>query len=117
MLTDREPQPRGDRLLPLFNAGVDELFDLAAVHADDMIVMCALVEFEYGHAVLEVMARDQAGRFELRQYAVHRGQADVLGRSEEPAVDLFGGHVAGPAALQDLEDLQPRQRDLQTGLA
>src|SRR5260221_3324400 len=104
MFADREPQAGGDRFLPLFYAGVDELFDLPAVHADDMVVMRALIELEYGHAVLEVMARDQAGRFELRQHAIHRGEADVLIRTEQPPVDLFGRHVAGAAALEDLED-------------
>src|SRR5258708_11790259 len=117
MFTDREPQAGGDRFLPLFYARVDELFDLAAVHADDMIVVRALIELEYRHAVLEMMARDQAGRFELRQHAIDRGEADVLGRAEQPPVDLFGRHVAGDPALEYLEDLQARQRDLQTCLA
>src|SRR5260221_5156844 len=110
MFADGDPQPRGHRFLPLFNARVDELFDLAAVHAHDMIVMRPLVEFEYGHAILEMMARDQAGRLELRQYPVDRSEADVLGRAEEPAVDLFGGHVAGGAALQELSELSAPPR-------
>src|SRR5258706_14608854 len=110
MFADGESQPRGDRFLPLFYARVDELFDLAAVHAHDMIVMRPLVEFEYGHAILEMMARDQAGRLELRQYPVDCGKANVLGRAEQPAVDLFGGHVAGGAAPAKLQGLLPRER-------
>src|SRR5260221_9953752 len=110
MFADGDPQPRGHRFLPLFNARVDELFDLAAVHAHDMIVMRPLVEFEYGHAILEMMARDQAGRLELRQYPVDRSEADVLGRAEEPAVDLFGGHVAGGPAPGELQGLYAAAR-------
>ena len=79
--------------------------------------MRTLVELEHRHAVFEMMARHQAGGFELRQHAIDGGESDVLARAEQPLVDLFGRHVARGAALENLEDLQPRQRDLEPGLA
>jgi alkylation response protein AidB-like acyl-CoA dehydrogenase len=41
------------RVLALLDAGIHELLDLAAVDADDMVMVRALVQFEDGHAVLE----------------------------------------------------------------
>src|SRR3984957_2916055 len=78
--------------------------------------MGALVELEDRHPVLEMMARDQTRRLELRQNAVNGGEPDVLVRIEEGAVDVFGRKMAcGGAALENLENFQPRQRHLQTG--
>src|SRR5690606_28746598 len=51
-------------LLPLLDGRVDELGHGAALDADDVVVVVAAVELEHGHAVLEVMARDQARRLE-----------------------------------------------------
>jgi len=55
VVVDREPQPGGNLPLPLLDALVAELRDPPAVYADDMIVMRALVELEYGAATLEVV--------------------------------------------------------------
>src|ERR1700722_20776879 len=107
MIPDREPQALGNRVLALFDARIDELFDAAAIQTHDVIVMGALVELEDRHAVLEMMARDQARRLELRQNAVNGGEPDVLVRIEEAAVDVFGRKMTcGGAALEDLENFQ-----------
>src|SRR5690242_13262756 len=79
--------------------------------------MRALVELEHRHAVFEVMPRHQPGGLELRQHPVHGREPDVLVGLEQRAVDVLGRQVARGAALEDLEDLQARQRHLQTGLA
>ena len=90
MIPDRESQPLRDGRLPLLYPGIHELFDPAAVQADDMIVMRALVELEDRHAVLEVMAGDQAGGLELREHAVDGGEPDVLVGLEQGAIDVLG---------------------------
>src|SRR5262249_12828575 len=104
-------------VLSLFNARIHELFDSAAVQTDDVIVVGAVVQLEDGHAVLEMMARNQASRLELRQNAVHGREADVLVAVEEGAVDVFGRQMTGCAALQNLQNLEARQRYLQAGSA
>ena len=45
-----------DGLLTPFDLGVVELFDAAAVNADQMVVVRAFVEFEHGLAGFEVAA-------------------------------------------------------------
>ncbi len=81
-----------------------------------MMVMGALVELEDSHPVLEMMTSDQARCLELRKHAVNGSEPDVLVRVEERAVNVFGRKMAcGGGALEDLENLQPRQRHFQTG--
>jgi hypothetical protein len=50
------------------------------------------------------------------QHAVHRGQADVGAFADQRLVDVFGGHVPALRLLEDLQDLQPRQRGLQAAV-
>ena len=90
MIADREAQPLGDGGLALFYAGIHELFDAAAVQSHYMIVMRALVELEYRHAILEVMAGHEARRLELREHPVNGGEPDVLVGVEQSAIDVFG---------------------------
>jgi hypothetical protein len=66
-----------DCALALLDLGVVELLDAAAVHADQVVVVLAFVEFEHRLAGLEVGARKDAGLLELHQDAVHRREADI----------------------------------------
>ncbi len=70
-------------------------------------------------AGFKVVAVDEAGSFELRQHAIHRGKAHVFTRITQLLVDIFRTQVlAGLAGgLQDLQDFDPRQRDLEAGIA
>ena len=93
MVADLESKARRDLVLPLLDPFVHEFLDPAAVDADDVIVMVALIEFEHGRAALEVMPRHQPGGLELRQHAVDRCEADVLLGLEQPLVYVLGAHV------------------------
>ena len=73
VIADLETQALGHGLLALFDATVHELFDPAAVNTHDVIVVGALIEFEYRHAAFEMMARDEACRLELGQHAINGG--------------------------------------------
>ncbi len=81
VVMDLEAQLLGDGLLPLLDARIHELLHLAAVDAHDVVVVVATVQLEHRHAVLEMVARDQARRLELGQHPVHGGEADVLVRA------------------------------------
>src|SRR5450432_4298150 len=72
-----EAARHGNVFLALFDLGVVELLDPAAVHADQMVVVLAFVELEHRLAALEVVARQDAGLLELHQHAIHRRQSDV----------------------------------------
>ena len=111
------PQPRGDRFLAHFDRLVDELFDAAAVQTHDMVVMRSLVELEHGHAVFKMVPRHESGGLELREHAVDGREADVLVRFDQSLVDALSRHMTGLAALEYFEDLEPRPRHLEAGLA
>jgi hypothetical protein len=106
----------GDAALALLDLGVEELLDPAAVEADEVVVVLALVELEHRLAALEVVAREDAGLLELHQHAVHRRQADVGVIGEEDAKDVLGAHVALARVLEDLEHLDARQRRLEAAV-
>jgi len=117
VILDLELQLGGDSSLPLFDSGVHELFDLAAVKTDDMVVMLALVELEHRGGALEVMPRDQPGRLELRQHPIDGRKPDVLVRLEQVLINVLRAHVARRRGAEDFEDLEPRQRYLEPRLA
>ncbi len=113
MFVDREPALARDRDLPLLDLGVEEFLDVAALQADEVIVVATLVQFEDRLPALEVMPRQQAGLLELREHAVDGREPDVHAFGQEDLVDVFGGQMALVAVLEQIEDLQPRQRGLQ----
>src|SRR6478735_6924180 len=115
MLRDLEALEFRDVVLPLLDLRVVELFDPTAVEADQVVVVRALVQFVDRLAAFEVAAGQDAGLLELRQHAVDRRQADVRALLEQHAEHVLGRHVALVALLEDLQDLQARQRGLEAG--
>ena len=105
-----------DAALALLDLGVEELLDPAAVEADEVVVVLALVQLEHRLAGLEVGARQDAGLLELHQHAVDGGQADVGVLGEQHLVDVLGAHVALRRLLEHLEHLDARQRRLQAAV-
>jgi hypothetical protein len=106
-----------DGHLLFLDACVHELLDPAACEAHEVVVMRPFIDFEHRRHAVEVVPGHEAGRLELREHAIDGGEADVLVRFEQVLVDVLGAHVPGLCAAQDLEDLDPRQRDLEPGLA
>jgi len=117
VLLDAETAHFRHDILTRFYFLVEELFDVAAVHTDNMVVMRPLVELENRHPVLEMATTDQACGLKLRQHAIDGRQPDVLMRIEEPAVYFLGREVLRAGTFEDFDDFQPWQRDLQSGLA
>ena len=114
VVVDGEAAFLGDAGLAFFDFGVEELLDLAALQADQMIVVVALVEFEHRLVAVEVVAHQQPGLLELGEHAVDRGETDILAFVRQQPVHLLCGHVALVALLEQIEDFQARQRGLET---
>lgn len=113
MLADDEAAFLGDPVLPLFNGGVVELLDLAALQADQMVVVLPFVEFKDSLAGFEVVTFEQAGLFELGEHAIDRGEANIHVFGDEQAIDVFRSQMAGLDLLEEIEDLEPREGCLQ----
>lgn len=117
MILDLELQLTCNGPLTILDAGIHELLNLAAIEADDVIVVIAFVQLEDGGRALEMMTADEAGRLELRENSVDGRESNVLVQFEQALVDVLGTHVARRGRSQDLEDLQARQRDFEACLA
>lgn len=104
----------GDALLALFDFGIAELFHPATLQADQVVVVSALVEFEYGFAGFKVMAFQQTCLLELRQHTIDGCQPDVLVVLDQLAVDIFGGEVLQPGVLEQFQDFETGKSGLET---
>ena len=114
VIVDGEPPLLGDPVLAFLDFAVEEFLDLAALQADQMIVVVAQVEFEHGLVAVEVVANQQPGLLELGQHAVDGGEADILAFVGKQAIHLLGSHVPLVALLEQIEDLQARQCGFET---
>lgn len=116
MLGQFEPEPLGDGPLPPLDVLVAEFLDPPAFQAQDMVVMLALIEFEYRLTTLEMMALDQPRRLELGQHPVYGRQPDLLAGIDQRPIDRLGGQMGAFLMLQHVEYLHARQGDLQASL-
>ena len=100
--------------LALFNHGIGKLNHITRIRTDHVIVVFTLGKFEHGVAALEVMADDELGAFELGQYPVYGGQANVFTGVAQGIVDFFSTHVLAVTLVrfQYLQNFDARQRDL-----
>ncbi|CAM2149485.1 protein of unknown function [Pararobbsia alpina] len=116
MFVQREAALGCNGLLTAFDFGVVEFFDAAAVHADQVVVVRAFVEFEHSLARLEITACEQARLLELRQYAIHRRKPDIELFMQQVPIDIFGGQMSHAAVLKNLENLEARQGRFQADI-
>ncbi len=117
VLDELETQRFRDFALALFDEVVFELIDPPTLHADDVIVMMAAFQLEHGMAAFEMVAGNQAGSLELREHPIDRGQTDVFAAIHQAPIDFFSRQMTGRTVLKHLDDLQTRQRHLQSRIA
>src|SRR5690606_24209755 len=104
----------GHLVLALFDVRIGKFHHLAAIGADEVIVMIAVVQLEYRLAAVELAAGQDAGLLELGQHAVDGGQADLDVFADEGPIDIFGAEVALVGLAEDDENFQAREGRLQT---
>lgn len=103
-----------NHLLAPLDLVIGKLFDPAAFHANDMIVVFIGCHFEDRMSAFEVVANDQTRFLKLREHAVDGGEADLLVVLDEMLVDILRAEMVHIGAFQNLQDLESRQRDLET---
>ena len=104
-----------DLVLPLLDVGVVELLHPAALQAHEVVVVLALVELEHRLAGFEVVADEEAGLLELGEHAIDGREADVEAFGQQQLVDVLGGQVPDLRRLEEVDDLEARQRGLEAG--
>lgn len=116
MLDHLETAVLGDLELPLLDGRIVELLYLAALQADQVVVVTTLVEFEDGMPGIEVMPPQQAGLLELRQYPIDSGETDVHVILGQVTVHILRAQVAAwrvDRLLEQVEDLDARDGGLE----
>jgi len=83
----------GNPALPILDLGIAELLHPAAVQADQVIVMGSLVELKDRLTRLKMAARENPSLLKLGQDAIHGGQANIDGFSQQRPIDIFGRQV------------------------
>ena len=110
-------QPFGRLVLQRLNRRIRELFDSAAVYADNMVMMFTPVQFENGRAAFKVVTGDQPGGLELGQHPLHGGKPDILIGIEQSPVDVFSREMVPRLDGQDVQNLDARRRNFKAGFA
>lgn len=110
MIMDGKAALLCDRRLPVFDVSVKEFFNMSAIKADQMIVMGSSVELEYRLSSFKMVAHQQAGLFELGQYPINRGQANINTIILQAFVNIFGAPVAAGAVFKKSQHFESRQR-------
>ena len=113
VVADGETACLRNLFLAFFDLAVVELLDMAALQADQVVVMAAAVEFEHRLAGFEVVALEQPGLLELGQHPVDSGEPGVGAFLDQFFVDVLGGKVAYRAFFKQLENAQSRQGGLE----
>ena len=113
MIVDSEAALLGDGDLPALDLRIVEFLDVPALHADEVIVMAALIQLEDRLATLEMMAHEESRVLELREHAVNRCEACFGAFVTQNSVHLLGAEMAHRALLEEFQYAQPRQRGLE----
>lgn len=95
----------GDVALTLLDHLVGELDHLAAVQADQMVVMLLSRQLEHRLAPFEVVTGDDTGIIKLVENAIDGGETNLLTLIDQPFVQIFRTGVLAVRLLQDFQDL------------
>ena len=106
----------GNGFLAFFDLGVVKLLDAAAIDADQVIVVLAVVDFENGLAGFEEVTLEQPSLFKLGKDAVDGGQSNIHVFSDQRAIDVFCRHVTLGAFFEQLKNLQSGESRFQTNV-
>jgi len=101
--------------LKFLNRLILKLFDLAALHTNQVVVVVSAVKLKDRISAFKVMAHDKTGGFKLSEHAVHRRQTDFLTFTHQGLEDILGAEVLdGVWSLEDFEDLNAGQGDFKS---
>ena len=107
MIVNVEATVLGDLLLPLLDFRIVEFLHAPALHANEVVVMAALVQFKDRLATLKVVPHQQSGLLELCQHTVNRCQADFCVFGQQQFVYVLCRQMPLRGVLKQVQHLQP----------
>jgi hypothetical protein len=112
-----EAQFLGNRSLPFFDDFIIEFLYSPAVYADNMVMMKAALQLEYGLPAFEMMPGDKSRSFELGKRAIHSSQPDLLACFKQQPKDGLGCKVPILGFFEKLQHLEAGCGDFKAGIA
>jgi hypothetical protein len=109
MALKRETVFFSDIMLTLFDFVIGELSHAATMGTYQVIVMITIVELKNGLHPVELTPRQDARLFELREYSVDCGQANLNVFSQKCTVNVFGTQMPVLGAPEDIKHFQSRK--------
>lgn len=100
-------------VLALFDLGVGKLFDRATNGADQVIMMIAIVQFEYRLATVKLAAHQYARLLKLRKHPVYRRKADIDLFGNKGAIYVFGTLMPLISPTKNVKNLEAGKGRLQ----
>src|SRR5688572_5910413 len=113
MIVDPETALLRNGDLPALDLRIVEFLDVPALHADEVIVVSALVQFENRLAALKMVAYEEPCLLELGKHAVDRCEPRFGAFLAQNSVHLLGGEMAYRAFFEKFQYAQPWQRGLE----
>jgi len=93
MALQRKAVVLGDLVLALFNVNIREFDHLAAVGANEVVMVITVIELKNGLATVKLAARQDACLLKLSQHTVDSRQANIDAFADQHAIDIFGTEV------------------------
>src|SRR5260370_24985643 len=90
VLADLKSAIAGDLGLALFDLGIEEFLDAAALQADQVVVLPTLIELENRLARIEMMADQETRLLELVEDPVNGRQPHIPPLADELLIDILG---------------------------
>lgn len=106
----------GDIALALLDHLVGELDHLAAVEADQVVVVFLGGQFEHRFAPFEVVTGNNTGIIKLVENAIYGSETNLFTLVDQSFVQIFRTGVLAVRLLQDFQDFDTGQGDLEPGL-
>jgi hypothetical protein len=103
VFANRVPARFGDLILALLDLGVEELLNLAALHAHEVIVMAALIQLEDRLAAFEMVSSEQPGLLELGEHPIYGGKTDIHAFLHQQPINIVGTHVPVAGVLEEIQ--------------
>jgi hypothetical protein len=120
MLLEGKTQGFSDFFLPPLNRRVNKLLYVAAIKANQVIVVCSLIEFINRPAIafagLKMTAQQEARLLKLGEHPIHRSQTNVFVFFGHGHEDFFGTEMGAWMLMKKIQDLHSGSRGFKANI-
>jgi hypothetical protein len=114
VLLEGKTQGFGDFLLAPLNCRIDEFLDVTTVKANEVVMVCTLIEFINRPAIaftgLKMTAEQEARLLKLGEHPIYRSQTNVFVFFGHGHEDFFGTEMGAWMLMKKIQDLHTGSR-------